>query len=57
MVYHQKYVNGGYKLLSLHISKIGLFSAVWVKEESFDIGKEILIEYGIKPPEKKSIQE
>jgi len=42
----------GHRLLSLHISEQGLYSAVWISPEHYEEGKAYLAVLGITTPEK-----
>lgn len=42
----------GNRLLSLHVSEQGLYSAVWISSEHFEEGRTFLAAFGITPPEK-----
>jgi hypothetical protein len=42
----------GRRLLSLHISEQGLYSAIWISPEHYEEGKSYLAVFGIATPEK-----
>jgi hypothetical protein len=52
--FDQANIERGWPLLSLHISKDAIYSAVWISPDSFEIGKTVLAIYGITPAERKA---
>lgn len=44
----------GHRLLSLHISEQGLYSAVWISSQHYEDGKAYLAVFGITTPEKSN---